>query len=66
MAKINPKRKRTRPPADVPPPQTVTLPPSGYQPSKAEMEEEIDMPDMDDDQIRETFFRQFKFTRKSK
>ena len=64
MAKINRKRKRTRPPADVPPPRTVTLPPSDYQPSKAEMEEEIDMPDMDDDQIRETFFRPFKFARK--
>ena len=59
-------KRPTRLPADIPPPRTITLPPADYQPSKAEMEEEIDMPGMDDEQIRRTFFRPFKFVREPK
>ncbi|MCY4290841.1 MAG: hypothetical protein OXC72_03665 [Roseovarius sp.] len=33
-----------------------TLKPSNYQPSKAELEEEHDMPGMTDEQIRHAFF----------
>ena len=36
------------------------MPPKGYQPSKAELEEEIDMPGMSDKQLRDTFFRPFR------
>ena len=58
--------KRTaRPPAYIPEPRTVTLPPKDYQPSKAELEEEIDMPGMSDEEIRRTFFRPFKIVRES-
>ena len=59
--------KRTdRPPTHIPEPRTVTLPPKGYQPSKADLEEEFDMPGMSDQQLRETFFRPFNFVREDK
>ena len=59
--------KRTnRPSQRIPEPRTVTLPPKEYQPSKVEMEEEFDMPEMSEQQLRETFFRPFRFVRKSK
>ena len=58
--------KRTnQPAAHIPEPRTIPLPPSDYQPSKAEMEEEFDMPGMSDEEIRRTFFRPFKFVRES-
>ena len=44
-------------------PRTVELPPSDYQPRKAEIEEEFDMPGMDTETLRSTFFRPFKFQR---
>lgn len=44
-------------------PRTLPLPPPGYQPSKAELEEEIDMPGLSDEEVRETFFRPFRFER---
>ena len=44
-------------------PTPVRLPPPGYQPSKAEMEEEVDMPGLSDEQVRERFFRPFRFER---
>lgn len=47
-------------------PRTLPLPPPGYQPSKAEIEEEFDMPGLTDEQVRETFFRPFRFKRKER
>ena len=44
-------------------PRTLPLPPPGYQPSKAELEEEIDMPGLSDEEVRERFFRPFRFVR---
>ena len=48
--------KKRRP---IPERRVVELPPSDYQPRRAELEEEFDMPGMD----IETFFRPFKFQR---
>ena len=59
--------KRTSRPAErIPAPRDMTLPPKDYQPSKAGMVEEIDMPEMSDKQVRETFFRPFRFVRRTK
>ena len=59
--------KRTSRPAErTPPPREIALPPKDYQPSKAEMEEEFDMSGMSDDQMREAFFRPFRFIREPK
>ena len=56
--------KRTKqPPAYVPPPRDIPLPSNEYQPSKADMEAETDMPGMSDDELRRTFFRPFNFVR---
>ena len=44
-------------------PRTLPFPPSGYQPSKAELEEEFDMPGVTDQKVRERFFRPFRFER---
>ena len=60
------KRQTNRAPARIPEQKTMVLPPKDYQPSKAEMEEEIDMPSMSDKQVRETFFRPFNLIRESK
>ncbi len=57
------KRQPRRPPAQVREPRAVYIKSSDYQPSKAELEEEIDMPEMDDEEIRRTFFRPVKFIR---
>ena len=57
MSKIRPKRR----PAEEP--RTLPLPPPGYQPSRAELEEEFDMPGLTDEQVREMFFRPFRFER---
>lgn len=35
----------------------ITLPPRSYQPSRAELREEIDMPEADAETIRNAFFR---------
>ncbi len=48
---------RTHP---IPEPRTITLKDRRYQPSKAELNEEIDMPGMSEDELRDTFFRPFK------
>ena len=61
-------RKRGRPvekpmPESIPEPREIELPPRGYQPRKAELEAEVDMPGMTDEQVRKTFFRPFKFQR---
>lgn len=55
-----------RAPVPLPDPVDLPMPPKGYQPSKAEQEEEIDMPGMSDDQLRETFFRPFRFVKQPK
>ena len=56
--------KRTARPAErIPAPRDPHLPSKDYQPSKAEMEEEFDMPGMSDDQVREAFFRPVRFVR---
>ena len=57
---MKPKRKR------IPPRRDLHMPPKGYQPSKAELEEEIDMPGMSDKQLRDTFFRPFRIVRQPK
>ena len=45
-------------------PRTLPLPPEGHEPSKAEPEEEVDMPKLAKAQLRKTFFRAFRFDRK--
>ena len=60
------KRQTNRATAPIPEQKTMVLPPKDYQPSKADMEEEIDMPGMSDKQGRGTFFRPFNFVRKNK
>ena len=40
----------------------LTLPPRDYQPSKAELEEEYDMPGADIDTLRKAFFRPVQVT----
>ena len=57
------KRKKGRTPQPVPEPRIVKVRARDYQPSKAELEEEIDMPGMSLKQMREAFFRPFRFER---
>ena len=59
--------KRTdRPAQQLPRPREITLPPKDYQPSKAELEQEFDMPGMSEKRLRETFLRPFRIVRESK
>ena len=44
-------------------PRPLPLPPPGYQPSKAEIEEEFDMPGLSDEEARRLFFRPFRVER---
>ena len=44
-------------------PVTLELPPADYQPSKAEIEEEFDMPGMSPEEMRKAFFRPFRIVR---
>lgn len=48
---------------ELPDPVELVLKPNSYQPSKAEMEEEFDMPGLSLDEIRATFFRPFAIQR---
>lgn len=41
--------------------RSVTVKPSNYQPSRAELREEIDMPKMSLTKVRRAFFRPFRF-----
>ena len=50
----------------IPEPRPLKLAPTDYQPSKADLEEEIDMPGMTDTQLRDTFFRPFRFIKESR
>lgn len=43
--------------------RTITLPGSDFQPSKADMEQEYDMPGISLDKIRDAFFRPFNIRR---
>ena len=57
MSKLRPKHRAAQEP------RTLPLPPPGYQPSKAELEEEFDMPGLTDQEVRDRFFRPFRFVR---
>ena len=57
MGKRTPKRRTAQEP------RTLHIPPPGYQPSKAELEEEFNMPGISDKEVREPFFRPFRFER---
>ena len=57
MSKPKRRRQRVRRPID------VLLPSNEYQPSKAEMEAETDMPGMSDAKLRRTFFQPVRFVR---
>lgn len=57
------KHENKRAPRHIPDPKKVTLPPTDYQPSKAEFEEEIDIPSMSVKRMHEAFFRPFQFVR---
>ena len=59
-------KRSNHPPQAIPEPKTIVFPPKDYQPSKADMEAEIDMPGMSDNQARETFFRPFRFVGSAK
>ena len=48
---------KDRPNQPIPEPRTITLPKSDFQPSKADMEREYDMPGLSLDEIRSTFIR---------
>ena len=55
------KRKPTRSPQTIPKPRTMRIPKSDYQPSRAELREEIDMPKLSLKRARQAFFRPFRF-----
>ncbi len=42
---------------------TIRLPKKGFQPSRSDMEEEIDMPGLSEDEARAAFSRKFQFKR---
>ena len=47
-------------PKDIPEEREITLPPRDHQPTKAETEQEIDMPGADIVTVRSAFFRRVK------
>ena len=57
------KKAKPREPQQIPEPVELVLKPSSYQPSKAEMEEEFDMPGLSMNKIRAAFFRPFAIRR---
>ena len=59
MSKSRPKRHTSQEPT------AVRLPRPDYQPSKAELEEEFDMPGLSREEARERFLRPFRFERKA-
>ena len=52
--------KRPSKPRTRPEPSPLPEPPEGYQPTKAELEEEFDMPGLSLEQAREFFMRPFR------
>lgn len=57
MKSTKPKSKHAKP---KPTPITIIMPPRDYQPSKAEHEEEVDMPGVRATKIKEVFLRPVK------
>ena len=57
------KRATQRAPQSIPGPRTLELAPTDYRPSKAELEEEFDMPGMTMDEVRGVFRRPFRIVR---
>ncbi len=53
------KKKRTT----IPTPTEIEVAPTGYQPSKAEQEEEVTMPALSIEQARNLFMRPFRMVR---
>ena len=53
-----------RPRAKVPEPKPIELAPSDYQPSKAELEEEVRFPGVSLAQVRRALFRPFTIRRR--
>ena len=54
------KTPKPRRPKDIPEEREVVLPPRDYQPTKAETEQECDMPGADIVTVRRAFFRRVK------
>ena len=54
------KATKSRHPKDIPEEREITLPPRDHQPTKAEVEQEIDMPGADIVTVRKAFFRRIK------
>ena len=54
------KDHKPRRPKDIPEEREITLPPRDYQPTKAESDQEYDMPGADIVTVRNAFFRRIK------
>ena len=54
------KSPKLRSPKDIPEEREITLPPRDYQPTKAETEQEYDMPGADIVTVRNAFFRRVR------
>ena len=54
------KTPKPRHPKDIPEEREITLPSRDYQPTKAETEQEYDMPGADIVTVRNAFFRRFR------
>ena len=50
-------KRQNREPRSIPEPRAVEMKPPDYQPSKAEIEEEFDMPGLSESEAFEAFFR---------
>jgi hypothetical protein len=57
---MNDRAKGLSPDQKVPKPREITLPPRTYQPSRAELREEFDMPGASMETVRRAFFRPVK------
>lgn len=57
-------KKPTRKTKAIPPARAVKIPPANYQPSRAELREEMDMPRLSLAKVRKAFFRPFRFETK--
>ncbi|MXW86663.1 MAG: hypothetical protein F4Z55_12555 [Boseongicola sp. SB0667_bin_21] len=57
------KKAKPRMRQPLPKPVTITLPPATFQPKKADMEREYDMPGASLEQIRRAFFRPVRVLR---
>ena len=53
--------KRKRRPANIPEPIRMSIPKRDYQPNKAELEAEVDMPHLSLNRAKEAFFRPSRF-----